>query len=124
MGLLDGKLGGVTALISTFGATVTLRWYTDASYDPATRTKTETEEANSPDSVSMTWFAPDATRLRQDGAVLPTDRLGYLDATGLSYGPEKGMTVEFTAGEKWLCVGAKPITTGGAVAAWEVVLRR
>jgi len=130
MGLLDGKLRGVTALIPKFGTTVRLRWWGDGEYDTTTLTNDRPEKFGSPHTVSVVWWAPTPRELRADGVVKPTDRLALVDNTGLPYEPVEGMAVEFPRADTSLpyvsyrVVQAQALTTGGATAAWQLVLRK
>jgi len=125
MGLLDGKLKGATALIPKFGTSVTLYWYAAGSYSTATLTTTKAQKANSPQTVSMVWWAPTARELRTDGVVTASDRFGLLDATGLNYDPVEGMQVAFADGVKYRAIRQpQALTTGGATAAWLLLLRK
>ena len=124
MGLLDGKLTGATALIAKFGVSVTLYWYAAGSYNTTTLVNTKAQQANSPQTVSMVWWSPTPRELRADGIVTAADRYGLLDATGLNHEPVEGMVVGFTATLKYRVIRAQPLTTGGAVAAWQLLLRK
>ena len=131
MGLLDGKLKGATALIPKFGTTAYLRWFDDdGEYDTATLAKDQPEKFGSPHTGTVVWWAPTPRDLRADGIVKPTDRLALVDGTGLPYDPAEGMKVEFPLSDASLprlsyrVIRAQPLTTGGAVAAWQLLLRK
>jgi hypothetical protein len=124
MGLLDGKLTGATALISKFGVAVTLYWYDAGTYDTATLTNTKADKTSPPETADMVWWMPTPAELRADGIVTASDRYGLLDATGLTYDPVQGMEVGFADGVRYRVIRAQALTTGGATAAWQLLLRK
>lgn len=124
MGLLDGKLKGVTALAATFGGTVSIRRGREGTYNTATQTKTFTETSGvSPMEVSATWWGANPVQLPADGVVMPNDRFLLMDATGLDFVPAKGDLAEFD-NVQYTIVTCVPISTGGAAAAYQLQVRQ
>lgn len=124
MGLLDGKLTGVTALIGKFGSTVSIRRLREGTYSTATQTFTPAESSGvSPMTVSGVWWGADPIRLPENGVVQPNDRFVLVDASGLAFNPEKGDLAEFS-GVQYTVISCQPITTGGAIAAYQLQVRQ
>jgi len=124
MGLLDGKLTGVTALIEKFGGVVSIRRLREGSYNTATQAFTPTETSGvSPMTVTAVWWGADARVLPADGVVQPNDRFLMINGTGLDFVPEKGDIAEFS-NVQYTVVTCVPLSTGGAAAAYQLQVRQ
>ena len=133
MGLLDGKLDGVAALIDLFGGTVVLRRIKEGEYNPDTQKKDKLEPFGSPHTTKGVWagyLAGIASfDLGTDGVVKPGDRRAYIKAKGLPFDPEAGDILEFPNSDttkpniQYRIENADPIGTGVQILVWDVHVR-
>ena len=134
MGLLDGKLGGVAAVIKMMGATVYLRRFREGEYDPDTRKKESLETFGSPHETEAVWsgYLAGSTRfdLGADGVVQPGDRQLMLVDNGLPFDPEGGDVIEFPNRRdpskprtRYRVMNADPIPSGDDIPFWQLQVR-
>lgn len=119
---LDAPLRAVSQkVIDKFGKSVTLRIVTAGSYDPATRTATNSDADQTVNAVITN--PPAGSQFRESGTVRLGDRMVTIPAKNLTTVPDTSSLVVIDSRE-YEVVEVNPVYSGDQVAIYELLVRR